>query len=303
MKVFFAVDGSPGSMTAVRQVGQLLSADRDVPALYFAPPEMIVRHAASGEDMHARARQALTDVVFQEARSQLPPPLQHKAVPLVAEHTAAEGIRLEAEKWGAELIVLGARGLTTFESMFLGSVSSAVAQTSTVPVLVVRPDAPSAAGRPYRVLYAFDGSAGSTAALSTAEQFTLPAGSEVIAVTVIEALTAGDVPEWLMKKARDADTEAMSQHWVREHESEKRQACDQLTEFMGKRSGPFQKAEVICAEGHAAEQILKIAAQRQVDLIVLGSHGKGMLHRLLIGSTSSKVLNQAHCSVLIARGN
>ncbi|MBL9080854.1 MAG: hypothetical protein JNK76_03560, partial [Planctomycetales bacterium] len=46
MKVFFAVDGSPGSMTAVRQVGQLLSADRDVPALYFAPPEMIVRHAA-----------------------------------------------------------------------------------------------------------------------------------------------------------------------------------------------------------------------------------------------------------------
>ncbi|MGC3969958.1 MAG: universal stress protein [Pirellulales bacterium] len=302
MKVFFAVDGSPGSMTAVRQVGQLLSAERDVPALYFAPPEMIVRHAASGEDMHARARQALSDVVFQEAKSQLPPPLQSKAVPIVAEHTAAEGIRMEAEKWGAELIAMGARGLTTFESMFLGSVSSAVAQTSSVPVLIVRPEAPSAAGRPYRVLYAFDGSAGSTAALAAAEKLALPAGSEVVAVTVVEALTVGDVPEWLMKKARDADTEAMSQHWVREHEADKRQACDQLTEFMSKQPGAFQKAEVVCAEGHAAEQILKIGAQREVDLIVLGSHGKGMLQRLLIGSTSSKVLNQAHCSVLIARG-
>lgn len=304
MKVFFAVDGSPGSLAAVQQAGQLLDAARDEAALYFAPPEVVVRHAASGEEMRARARQAIADVVFAEAKSHLPPDAAAKATTILAEHTAAEGIRIEAEKWGAELIVIGARGATNaLESMFLGSVSNAVAQTSKIPVLVVRTKQQDAATHPFRVLYAFDGSAGSSAALATAQQLSWPSGTEVVALTVVEALTAGEIPDWLMKKARDADAEAMASHWEREHEDDKRQACDQLTEFMHKQTPPFAAAETVCAAGHAAEQIIKLVAERNIDLVLLGSHGKGMIQRLLVGSTSSKVLNQAACSVLIARGN
>ncbi len=302
MKVFFAVDGSPGSLTAVQQAGQLLNAAHDEAILYFAPPEVVVRHAAAGEEMRDRARQAIADVVFAEAKSKLPPAVAAKAVTILAEHTAAEGIRIESEKCGAQLIVIGARGaVTTLEAMFLGSVSHAVAQTSKIPVLIIRPKPQAAGSQPVRVLYAFDGSTGSSAALATANQLSWPSGAQVIALTVVEALTAGEIPDWLMKKARDADAEAMASHWEREHEDDKRQARDQLAEVMRKQEPPFDAAEVVCAAGHAAEQIIKLAAERNVDVVVLGSHGKGMLSRLLIGSTSSKVLNQAGCSVLIAR--
>ena len=75
-----------------------------------------------------------------------------------------------------------------------------------------------------------------------------------------------------------------------------------MAEHMAKQPAPFNKAEALVAEGHAAEQILRTIAEREIDLVVLGSHGKGMIERLLIGSTSSKVLAGAPCSVLMARG-
>lgn len=302
MKVLFAVDGSPGSLAAVRQTGQWLQADRDEAAFYFAPPELIVRHAAATEEMQERARTALCATIFNEARVLLPPALAAKAVNIVAEHTAAEGVVIEAQKWNADLIVVGARGLSTLEHIFLGSVSNAIAQSSPVPVLVVRPQAQHRVGQPLCVVYAYDGSAGSTAALAVAEKFNLPAATHIVALTVIEALTAGEIPQWLLTKARDADTEAMSATWLREHEAEKRQACDQLGEFMGKQPAPFSGAEVVCAEGHAAQEVLRVVQEKQGDLVVIGTHGKSLLERIFIGSTSSKVLNQAPCSVLIARG-
>ena len=177
-----------------------------------------------------------------------------------------------------------------------------VAQTSKTPVLVVRPKQQAAATHPIRVLYAYDGSTGSSAALATAKQLSWPSDAQVVALTVVEALTAGEVPDWLVKKARDADAEAMASHWEREFEDDKRQARDQLADVMHKQTPPFAAAEIVCAAGHAAEQIIKLVAERNIDVVLLGSHGKGMLSRLLVGSTSSKVLNQAACSVLIARG-
>jgi nucleotide-binding universal stress UspA family protein len=300
MKVIFAVDGTPGADAAVRQAGQLLDPARDAVAFYYALPEVTVRHASSNEAMRTRARQALADAVFESARAGLPPDLAAKAELISDEHVASDGIARAAEAWSADLIVLGARGLEGFERFFLGSVSRSLAQTSKRPVLIVRPN-PKHASEHWRVLYAYDGSASSTAALRTAQKLTFPAGSEVTAVTAIESLTVGKIPEWILAKARDADTEAMAAQWEREHEADKRQARDQLGEFMAKQLAPFDKADVVVCEGHAAEQLLRLAEERRIDLIVLGTHGPNLLERLLIGSTSDKVLNHAPCSVLLVR--
>lgn len=70
---------------------------------------------------------------------------------------------------------------------------------------------------------------------------------------------------------------------------------------MAKQLPPFAEADFIVAEGRSAEQILKLVTQRRIDLVVLGSQGKGLLKRLIIGSTSEKVLSHAPCSVLVAR--
>jgi len=54
-------------------------------------------------------------------------------------------------------------------------------------------------------------------------------------------------------------------------------------------------------EGPSAEAIIEVAATREVDLIVLGSRGRGQLTGLLLGSTSQKVVGHAHCPVLVTR--
>lgn len=53
-------------------------------------------------------------------------------------------------------------------------------------------------------------------------------------------------------------------------------------------------------EGSVAEEILRVADVRKVDLIVMGSRGLGTL-ALLLGSNSQKVVSHAHCPVLIVR--
>ncbi len=54
-------------------------------------------------------------------------------------------------------------------------------------------------------------------------------------------------------------------------------------------------------EGPAAETIINIALNREVDLIIMGTRGLGQLTGLLLGSQSQKVLSQAHCPVLVVR--
>jgi nucleotide-binding universal stress UspA family protein len=54
-------------------------------------------------------------------------------------------------------------------------------------------------------------------------------------------------------------------------------------------------------EGPPAEAILRVAETRNADLIVMGTRGLGSLRGLLLGSVSSKVVQHAHCAVMLAR--
>ncbi|RCK77939.1 MAG: hypothetical protein OZSIB_1977 [Candidatus Ozemobacter sibiricus] len=53
--------------------------------------------------------------------------------------------------------------------------------------------------------------------------------------------------------------------------------------------------------GHPADQILRMAEEEQVDLIVMGHRGKNFVERWLMGSVSDRVLNHAPCAVTIVR--
>ncbi|MDH6594637.1 nucleotide-binding universal stress UspA family protein [Variovorax sp. TBS-050B] len=53
--------------------------------------------------------------------------------------------------------------------------------------------------------------------------------------------------------------------------------------------------------GHAAEEILKSAAAAKAQLIVLGTHGHGILGRALMGSVATKVISETDTSVLLVQ--
>ena len=58
-------------------------------------------------------------------------------------------------------------------------------------------------------------------------------------------------------------------------------------------------ATALLVQGPSAETILREAENLKVDLIIIGSHGHGAVHHLLLGSVSQEVLKNAKCPVLI----
>jgi len=54
-------------------------------------------------------------------------------------------------------------------------------------------------------------------------------------------------------------------------------------------------------KGQPYEEILKEAAERKIDLIVIASHGKTGLQKYFIGSVTEKVMKEAKCPVLLVR--
>jgi len=59
------------------------------------------------------------------------------------------------------------------------------------------------------------------------------------------------------------------------------------------------KTEVL--EGPPAEAILNVADIREIDLIVMGTRGRGRLTSVLLGSQSQKVISHASCPVMLIR--
>ena len=84
---------------------------------------------------------------------------------------------------------------------------------------------------------------------------------------------------------------------------------ERIREFQGELVRRSQKrltdaglqAEGRVIDGDPREALLEVARQEDVDLIVVGSHGRTGLEKLLMGSVSSHVVNHAPCSVLVVR--
>ncbi|TNF47974.1 MAG: universal stress protein [Deltaproteobacteria bacterium] len=53
--------------------------------------------------------------------------------------------------------------------------------------------------------------------------------------------------------------------------------------------------------GDPAEELIMLAEEKNCDVIVVGSSGKGRMKRTLLGSVSTKISLHAHCSVYIVR--
>jgi nucleotide-binding universal stress UspA family protein len=61
------------------------------------------------------------------------------------------------------------------------------------------------------------------------------------------------------------------------------------------------KVEKIIVHGDAAAEIVRVAAEEDVDLIVVSSHGRTGLGRILFGSTAEAVVRHAGCPVLVVK--
>jgi nucleotide-binding universal stress UspA family protein len=61
------------------------------------------------------------------------------------------------------------------------------------------------------------------------------------------------------------------------------------------------EVEEVIVHGDAASEIVRVASERRVDLIVISTHGRTGLGRLLFGSTAESVVRHAPCPVLVVK--
>ena len=179
-----------------------------------------------------------------------------------------------------DLIVIGRRGLHRLERSLVGSVTARVIGYSQRDVLVVPVDTHVGF---QRVLVATDGSKQCSAAVERAIDFAKSYGGEISVVSVV------DVPAEFYAEAPQVVDDMI-------HKSK-----GYVEEVKEQAEASGIKAEAFVKEGEAYQAIVELAKERDVNLIVMGSHGRTGLKRLLMGSVAEKVIGYAPCPVLVTR--
>lgn len=193
----------------------------------------------------------------------------------------------------ADLIVMGTHGHRGFQRLMLGSVTESLLRTAPCPVLTVPPNERTAASQVTftRVLCAVDFSPSSLQAVGFAVDLARQAEGRVTLVSALEwlaeeeprSLAHFNVPEFRGLLARNTE--------------------DQLRALAAGESSQTSSAiETLVVFGRAHRQILRVAEEQSVDLIVMGAQGRGGLSLALFGSTTQQVVRSAACPVLIVRG-
>jgi nucleotide-binding universal stress UspA family protein len=142
-----------------------------------------------------------------------------------------------------------------------------------------------------RILHATDFSSASKRAFETAVDFAKQNRAELILVHVL-------VPH----VTYPPDTYADPAFYLELEKTTRRQAQSSLDALVDKVKRAKIKVTGLLLRGVAHDQIVRAAKNRRADMVVIGTHGRTGLSRLLMGSVAGRVIAEAFCPVLTVRG-
>jgi nucleotide-binding universal stress UspA family protein len=291
MKLLLATDGSTFSAAATQAVIAGVKRDgveiRVVHVVDTRRDSLSQVSALDTEVMNAPAQRRSAEALVEETAERLRA-AGHKTTTVVVWGDPRSKIIEAAREWRADLIVLGSHGRTGLNGFLIGSVSDAVAHHAPCSVEIVR--APKGQPKPQglRILLAMDDSESSEAAANAVIAQAKSEGAEVKLMTVLDPYTVADPKKYpdfagAVAKLRD-------------------QAIQKLLKTAEKfQTVGFKVTEALVEEGDPRDVILDYAEQWRAGLIVVGSHGRKGIKRLLMGSVSEAVSRYAACSVEIVR--
>jgi nucleotide-binding universal stress UspA family protein len=289
------LDGSPLAETAI-PIASSIAWSRGIPL------KLISAHPPALRDMHAIGAPSLDSALDATIRRKLVQYLDEVAARLATEpgltvQTAVvdglPGTALTAEFAARppELVVLTTHARGGFNRLWMGSVATDLARQTNVPLLLLRPESDRSmwSSAFTRVLIPLDGSSQGEgvfeAALDLASR-----GASVALLRVIPAtrdLTEMGTGELLM-----TDPDPV----LRE------QAHDYLDAVAARLSaGGHITEQHVVVDTSPAQAIVNFARDWGADLIVMATHGRGPLGRLILGSVTDKVIRAANVPVMIQR--
>jgi nucleotide-binding universal stress UspA family protein len=256
-----------------------------VAAMYGGPwpPVVVVQTDQIEAELRASAQKTVAEARGMLSRSGL------SVDAVVLRGRPATAIVEKARRMQADLVVVGSRGHGAIESMLLGSVSAEVVDHAPAPVLVAR------GRRMERILFGWDGSSSATRAADLLRTWPIFAGSDVRIISV----AAAETPWW--SGFPETGAPELMPMYIEAANASRRQHDELVREMATTLRAAGLTAEGERRDGDAATQILTAATASKADLIVVGSHGRTGLRRLLLGSVARNVLQHAACSVLVVR--
>lgn len=245
------------------------------------------------------------EVVLDRLRAAYAPDRPFAVEYLVRAGDPAATVLVAAAELGCDLLVMGTHGRTGLGRLLTGSVAEAVLRQASCPVLALRspahPDAASGtrahteAPRPSggkgravppvrNIVHPTDFSECSGVALRVARALARDHGARLILLHVVTLI---DVPH-LNKPATVEDPETC------------RQALEALCRCLDDTDLKYPVTARLKL-GESAAEILRTSDETRCDLLVLGTHGRKGLVRLLMGSVAEQVLRHARCPVLLVK--
>ena len=285
MRVLLATDGSADAKNAVEWMPHLpLPAEATYRVVSVLTPSA---HMPDFDDAAwETVRTAARDLIDETRRRLGGPPVETALL----EGDPRDAIVKDAGEWGADLIVLGARGLGAVKEFLLGSVSLGVARHAPCPVLVCK-------GSPRQVrtiTIAHDGSSGANAAVEFVKRLRLPHHAHLRLIGVAEAVRYPRRGPGIVGRTIEEATAAV--------EGERTRALEaRLKPAVGELWARVATVDSAVNVGTPAAEVLRYADVSDTDLLVVGARGLGTMSRLLLGSVSETVLRHAHCPVLVVR--
>ena len=147
-----------------------------------------------------------------------------------------------------------------------------------------------------RIMIAVDASRHSEAAVAFLTRMRWPPGSRMVVVSVVPLPFPLAVPATLPAAALAMEPNVLA---ARAEAASQTQATIAQAETVLRTAGFSAEGRLL--EGDPREAIPAAAHEEHADLLVLGSHGRTGLARLLLGSVSSHVVTHASCSVLVVK--
>jgi nucleotide-binding universal stress UspA family protein len=178
----------------------------------------------------------------------------------------------------ADILVMGTHGRRGMEKWFLGSVTERMLRRSPIPVLTLR-GSKKARTTTTRILVTTDFSEGTDNALNYALSIARANKARLTLLHVLEETRAVISPQY-----RKEITEGVRRELLQRIPADAQGSPD---------------IDTAVEAGTPYHIILRLLKKERIDLLVMNTHGKGMLHRALLGSTSERVVRAADCPVML----
>jgi nucleotide-binding universal stress UspA family protein len=232
---------------------------------------------------------------------------KYGAKTMVKEGSPPDVLIASADEAGADLIVIGNRGMSGPRRFMIGNVPNKISHHSPKDLLIVKTDKDAPREGYSKIVVGTDGSDTSMKAVEAGAKLAVELDASLIVACAFEPPTEHEleqlradpndpVAQWNAQSGQDVPEEF---RWRVSAASQAEDILERAIDHASKTDGV--KVEARAVEGHPVEALAQLVDEGDADLIVVGNVGMAGAKRFMLGNVPHRLSHHAPCDLLILR--